>query len=94
VTKQIAMFDAFLFPTVPIVAPKLSDLETDQAFTKINLLALRNSTIVNLWDGCAISLPMHRPGEPPTGLTVAASAGSDKSLFRCAGAIEQVIGVH
>jgi aspartyl-tRNA(Asn)/glutamyl-tRNA(Gln) amidotransferase subunit A len=91
VTGQLAGYDAVLFPTVPFIAPKLADLETDQAFTKINLLALRNSTIINLLDGCAISLPMHGLGEPPTGLTVAAMGGSDRFLFRCAGAIECAI---
>jgi aspartyl-tRNA(Asn)/glutamyl-tRNA(Gln) amidotransferase subunit A len=93
VARQVSGFDALLFPTVPIVAPKLTDLETDQAFTKINLLALRNSTVINLLDGCAISVPMHRPGEPPAGLTVAAMAGSDRSLFQCASAIERAMGV-
>ena len=46
----------------------------DKAFTKANLLALRNCTLINMIDGCAISLPAHRQGEVPVGLMLAAPA--------------------
>jgi len=91
VTKRIEPFDAIIFPTVPIVAPKLSDLMEDDAFTSINLLVLRNSTTINMLDGCAISVPMSDEGAPPTGLTIARAGGGDQAIFRLAAAAEPVL---
>jgi aspartyl-tRNA(Asn)/glutamyl-tRNA(Gln) amidotransferase subunit A len=53
--------------------------------------ALRNCTLINMIDGCAISLPCHREGDVPVGLMLAASAGHDRLLFELATAIESVI---
>jgi Asp-tRNA(Asn)/Glu-tRNA(Gln) amidotransferase A subunit family amidase len=65
-------FDAVLSPTVPIVAPPIAEVapgaERDEAFFRVNTLLLRNTSVVNMLDGCAISLPCHVPGELPVGL--------------------------
>jgi len=47
-----------------------------------NLRALRNCTLINVLDGCAISLPAHRDGEVPVGLMLAAAGGSDRPHSR------------
>jgi aspartyl-tRNA(Asn)/glutamyl-tRNA(Gln) amidotransferase subunit A len=52
---------------------------------------LRNPAVVNLLDGCAISIPNHDAGEPPTGLMLACRGGLDRQLFRCAAAAEVVV---
>ena len=58
VSAQLAGFDAVLSPTVPIAAPTIASIESDDAeFFRVNGLLLRNPSIVNLLDGCAISLP-------------------------------------
>ncbi len=65
-------FDAVLSPTVPIVAPPIADLapgaERDEAFFRSNAHLLRNTSVVNMLDGCALSLPCHAPGSLPVGL--------------------------
>lgn len=65
-------FDAVLSPTVPIVAPPIAKVapgaERDEAFFQVNALLLRNTSVVNMLDGCAISLPCHAQGELPVGL--------------------------
>lgn len=91
VGAAVAGFDAMVFPTVPIVPPRVDELQDDAAFTRINLLALRNSTVVNMIDGCAISLPMGPPEGPPAGLTVAATNGADHRLLAIAAAIEAAL---
>ena len=67
-------FDAALSPTVPIHGPKLSSVapgaERDEAFFAANGLLLRNTSVVNMLDGCALSLPMHQAGELPSSLMV------------------------
>jgi aspartyl-tRNA(Asn)/glutamyl-tRNA(Gln) amidotransferase subunit A len=88
VNQRITDFDALLMPTVPVIPPRLEDFQFDVEYYRLNTLVLRNSSIVNFLDGCAISLPMHEPGQAPTGLTLLARGGTDQRLFRCAAAVE------
>jgi amidase/aspartyl-tRNA(Asn)/glutamyl-tRNA(Gln) amidotransferase subunit A len=82
-------FDAMLSPTVPIVAPLLEPLLADDAaFFTVNGLLLRNPSIVNLLDGCALSLPCHAPGEMPVGLMVWGAAMTDDAVLDVSMAIE------
>lgn len=85
-------FDALLMPTVPIVAPHIAPLlASDTAFFEANRLLLRNPSLINLLDGCAISIPCHRPGDLPVGLTVAGLAMTDAKLIAIAQAIEDLL---
>ncbi len=90
-TEQIAAFDAVIMPTVPRVAPTLAALADDEAYGTTNLLMLRNPTVVNALDGCAISLPCHAPGEAPVGLMLACAQGRDWELLSLAQALEGVL---
>src|ERR1700736_2376836 len=92
-TARLAPYDAFVMPTTAITPPRIADLADDQAFTKANLLSLRNCTLINMIDGCAISLPCHREGDVPVGLMLAASGGADRRIFELATAMEGVIRV-
>jgi len=84
--------DALLTPTVPIVAPPIAPLVADDAaFFAINALLLRNPSIVNLLDGCALSLPCHAEGELPVGLMVWSSAGRDDAVLDAGLAIESTL---
>ena len=91
--KRIAPYDALVLPTTAITPPRIADLADDKAFTKANLLSLRNCSLINMIDGCAISLPCHREGEVPVGLMLAASGGADRRIFELATAMEGVIRV-
>jgi aspartyl-tRNA(Asn)/glutamyl-tRNA(Gln) amidotransferase subunit A len=100
VQHKLAGFDAWLCPTVPIVAPAIapllasgisSDISKDQAFFKTNGLLLRNPFIVNFMDGCAFSLPCHAPGSLPVGLMLAAPGGHDAALAGVALAVEAAL---
>jgi aspartyl-tRNA(Asn)/glutamyl-tRNA(Gln) amidotransferase subunit A len=88
---RIAPYDALVMPTTPNTPPKIADLSDDQAFTRENLRALRNPSMINNIDGCSISLPAHREGEIPVGLMLAHSAGNDRRLFEIAAGVESVI---
>jgi aspartyl-tRNA(Asn)/glutamyl-tRNA(Gln) amidotransferase subunit A len=90
---RLAPYDALVMPTTAITPPRIADLADDKAFTKANLLSLRNCTLINMIDGCAISLPCHREGDAPVGLMLAASGGSDRLIFELAAAMEGVIRV-
>src|SRR6202171_2511727 len=92
-TVRLAPYDAVIMPTTANTPPRIADLADDKAFTKANLLSLRNCTLINMIDGCAISLPAHREGEVPVGVMVAASGGSDRRVFELAAGMESVIRV-
>ena len=85
---RLAHFDAVLMPTTPVTAPRLADLASDQAYSRTNVLTLRNPSIVNFLDGCAISIPCHEPGSAPVGLTIFALRGQDRRLLAIAQAVE------
>lgn len=89
VRKRLVGFDAYVCPTVPIVAPTINSVADDDAYTATNQLVLRNPTVVNLIDGCAISIPMSRPEAPPTGLMIAGMTHSDRHILRAASWIEE-----
>jgi len=73
---------------VPIIPPKLSELQEETNYNRINMLILRNSAVGNFLDRCAISLPIHRPGEAPVGLMLMGETCADSRLFAIAAAIE------
>lgn len=91
--QALTGFDAALSPTVPIVAPLIATVapgaERDEAFFKVNALLLRNTSVVNMLDGCAISIPCHAPGELPVGLMVWAPAMADDTVLNIALLVEQ-----
>ncbi len=92
VAQKISSVDAMVMPTVPIVPPVLAPLESDDdLYAKTNLLALRNPTVINFLDGCAVSLPCHDSGQAPVGLMLAALAAEDQRLLGVALACERAL---
>lgn len=92
VEARLASYDALLIPTVPVIAPTIASLEaSDDAYFAANGLILRNPTLINFLDGCALSLPCHREGEPPVGLMVAAPAFSDDRVLDVGRSIESML---
>jgi len=90
---RLAPYDALVLPTTANTPPRIADMKDDHAFAKANLLSLRNCTLINMIDGCGISLPIHRESEVPVGLMLAASGGSDRRIFELAAAMEGVTRV-
>lgn len=90
---RLAPYDALVLPTTANTPPRIADLADDKAFMTANLRALRNCALINLIDGCAISLPAHREGEAPVGLMLASSGGADHRIFELAAAVEPAIRV-
>lgn len=88
VGKALTGYDAVLSPAVPIVAPPLADVapgpERDEEFFRVNALLLRNPSVVNMLDGCAISIPCHQAGELPVGLMIWHGALHDDTVLNIA----------
>jgi aspartyl-tRNA(Asn)/glutamyl-tRNA(Gln) amidotransferase subunit A len=93
ITARLAPYDALVLPTTANTPPRIADLADDKAFTAANMRSLRNCALINLIDGCAISLPAHRGGEVPVGFMLAGLGGADRRIFELAAAVEPVIRV-
>ena len=91
VAARTAAYDAILCPTCAVVPPTLAEVEPEEAYNRINMLLLRNTSVGNFLDRCSISLPIHRPGEPSVGLMLTGETMADRRLLTVAAAVEAVL---
>jgi aspartyl-tRNA(Asn)/glutamyl-tRNA(Gln) amidotransferase subunit A len=85
-------FDAVVSPTVPVLPPRVADLiHDDDAFGRTNALILRNPSVFNFLDACALSLPCHLRGDAPVGLMLAAAPHADDALLAIGRGAEAVL---
>ncbi|WP_396432640.1 amidase [Limnohabitans sp.] len=95
VDTALVGYDAVLSPTTPITAPLIRDVapgsERDAEFFRVNGLLLRNTSVVNTLDGCAITLPCHAPGELPVGLMAWHAALHDDTILQLAVLLEPLL---
>lgn len=93
--QSLRGFDAVLSPTVPLVATPFAQVAPgagrDDEFFRVNALLLRNTSIVNMIDGCAISIPCHAPGELPVGLMIWQGALHDAAVLNIAAQAEATL---
>lgn len=90
--RSFAAIDALVLPTVPLVAPPLLPLEADgDLYDSTDRALLRNTSIINAVDGCALSVPCHEPGAAPVGLMLAGAGGSDRRLLGIGMAVEAAL---
>jgi aspartyl-tRNA(Asn)/glutamyl-tRNA(Gln) amidotransferase subunit A len=69
-----------LMPTVAILPPTFESLQDDEVFTQQNLMALRNTTLANIGDGCSLALPFEYKGVVLSLMLVGAK-GADLELL-------------
>ncbi|TAJ84441.1 MAG: amidase [Reyranella sp.] len=91
VSAITANYDAVIMPTCAIVAPTIEEVSTPEGFTQKNLLLLRNTTVGNFLDRCAISLPCHAAGELPVGFMLMGEAMADKRVLAMARSVAPVV---
>jgi aspartyl-tRNA(Asn)/glutamyl-tRNA(Gln) amidotransferase subunit A len=82
--------DALVLPTVAIAPPRFDELEDDEAYTRTNLLVLRNTSAFNFLERPAVSIPCHCGGLP-VGLMVVGARGRDRRLLGVARAVETAV---
>jgi aspartyl-tRNA(Asn)/glutamyl-tRNA(Gln) amidotransferase subunit A len=87
-------YDAVAMPTCAIVAPTLDEVSTPEGFTRKNMLLLRNTTVGNFLDRCAISLPCHAESELPVGFMLMGEAMADKRILAMARSVAPVVKPH
>lgn len=91
-TEILQGYDALIMPTVACIAPPIAPLlADDDQFRRANARVLRNTSLINFLDGCALTIPMHRIGAAPTGLMLCGPRGSDARIFSVGRAVEAVL---
>ena len=90
VATQTSAFDALLMPTVAITAPPIAAFERDEDYRRLNSLLLRNTSVINFLDCCAITVPVHTAG-PPVGLMIVGEHGADRHLLGVGRGIEAAV---
>jgi aspartyl-tRNA(Asn)/glutamyl-tRNA(Gln) amidotransferase subunit A len=85
-------YDAMLMPATPQTAPTIAEAsKDDESYLHFNHRMLRNTSIVNAFDGCALSIPCHDPGTAPVGLMIAGTNETDRRILAIGLAVEQAI---
>jgi len=92
--RSTCLFDAIVYPTTPLIAPTLAQLDDDDEYGRINLLALRNPTVTNFLDRCGISIPIAPPGDAPVGLMLMGHSGRDDELLSVACKVETAMAAR
>lgn len=80
-----------VMPTVAMTPPRPEALERKADYDRANLLVLRNTSLANVMEGCAISLPIGDDG-PPVGLMLVAPGGADDRLLAAAKTLAPITG--
>ncbi|HUC48020.1 MAG TPA: amidase [Xanthobacteraceae bacterium] len=84
--EQLKALDVLAMPTTSIVAPTIAEVADPNVFAARNAALLRNTSIINFFDLCAISLPLP-DAALPVGLMLVAGNGRDRTLLRVADAV-------
>jgi len=82
---RLGGLDALVMPTTTIVAPTIAEIDDPKVFAVRNAALLRNTSMVNFFDLCAISLPLS--ASLPVGLMLVARNGQDHRLLPIADAV-------
>jgi aspartyl-tRNA(Asn)/glutamyl-tRNA(Gln) amidotransferase subunit A len=88
--EALKAVDVLVTPTTPITAPALQDFADDESYGKLNMRALKNTSIVSFLGLCALSLPTGRDAAGmPVGLQLIAPPTGEAKLLAVAGAFER-----
>jgi aspartyl-tRNA(Asn)/glutamyl-tRNA(Gln) amidotransferase subunit A len=90
IATRTSGFDALLMPTVAITAPPIAAFERDEDYRRLNALLLRNTSVINFLDGCAITVPVQTLG-PPVGLMIVGEHDADRHLLAVGRGIEAAL---
>ena len=88
---RLSGFDGWIAPTTAILAPEVSAFEDLDRALDLTLGITCNTQPANLFDQCAVTVPLPVDGLP-VGFQIAAPAGRDARLLAIARTLEQVLG--
>lgn len=88
--QRYRRYDAILCPTVAILPPTITSLESDEAYFRANGLCLRNTSLFNFLRGPAVSVPCATTKEGlSVGLMIATAPNTEKLALAIAAWVEE-----
>jgi len=91
--RTLSEFDALVTPTVAATPPTIAEISDFETYVPTNLMMLRNTSMGNYLDFCAITLPVALDDAGmPVGLQLMARHGHEEHLLAVARAVEKVLG--
>jgi len=90
---RLESVDVLALPTTAVTAPRLDAVEDREAFRLTTLRIGRNVSPFNVWDMCALSMPVaFDPDRLPIGLQLVAGRRTEEALLAAALAVEKALG--
>lgn len=88
--EALKTVDVLVTPTTPITAPALTEFADDESYGRLNMRALKNTSVVSFLGLCALSLPVgHDAAGMPVGLQLIAPPMGEPKLLAVAAAFER-----
>jgi aspartyl-tRNA(Asn)/glutamyl-tRNA(Gln) amidotransferase subunit A len=85
-------YDAVIMPTLALVAPPIAKFTaTQEALVDPFGIAIRNTSVANYLDRCALSIPCHQAGTGPVGFTLMGECMGDRRLLAVGAAVEPIV---
>jgi aspartyl-tRNA(Asn)/glutamyl-tRNA(Gln) amidotransferase subunit A len=85
--------DVLATPTTAVTAPRMDQVADREAFRLTTLKIGRNVSCFNVWDMCALSMPVaFDPDRLPIGLQLVAGRRREEHLLACAYTVETALG--
>ena len=80
--------DAILTPTVPVLPPRVADVQTMETYLALNTEVLRLTEFANRLDLPSVTLPGNRQNREPIGLMLTGRRAADAALLDLAVLVE------
>ena len=90
--RVTSRYDALVFPTVAVTAPAISRFtDTEEGRNDFFVILIRNASVANLLERCALSVPCHEAGTAPVGLTLMGERMADKRILAIGRSVEAAV---
>lgn len=89
-TDGFAGVQAILAPTVPFTAPTIADCQ-GALYGSAGITVARNAALVNVIDGCGLSIPCQPAGKAPVGLMLVGLRHTDRTLLAVGRSVERAL---
>ncbi len=91
IMKRLEEYDFFLMPTIALEPPLTKDMRNKNKYKLYNNAALDNTRGVNIFDLCAISLPLNLDKKKWLSISIITKKNNDNKLLAIAEKIESIL---
>jgi aspartyl-tRNA(Asn)/glutamyl-tRNA(Gln) amidotransferase subunit A len=90
--KITSRYDAVVMPTIVTTAPPMARFtDTEEGRRDFFVVVIRNASIGNLLERCALTVPCHEKGESPVGFMLMGERMADKRILAIGQSVEAAL---